>query len=369
MKRWFGATGTKQLTTRFAKQQQHHWFGYQQQQQRNISGFAFDIDGVLLRGHKPIPKSREALIELKKNKIPFLCLTNGGGFLESVKAEYVNNVLKLPDEFKLTPEQMIQSHTPFQEFAKDYEDKKVLIVGGYDCLNVAKSYGFKNAVHVDEYHRKYPFLYSIFPPRDITKEEYKRMKQMYSFEIDPTDRMSAVLWMYESDHLGRDLQIVLDFVLSKHGLPGHLQDYNFKNFEQTCKLVMSNQDFLYSSSFSWPRFGQGMIKLCLQSIFKELTGKDLQIQQYGKPMKVTYDFCKKRLNELAAKNGITESVDRIFMVGDNPLSDILGAHNAGDPWQSVLVKTGLYRGDLDHQKPAHFVVADAFTFVTQHLQY
>lgn len=71
MKRWFGATGTKQLTTRFAKQQQHHWFGYQQQQQRNISGFAFDIDGVLLRGHKPIPKSREALIELKKNKIPF----------------------------------------------------------------------------------------------------------------------------------------------------------------------------------------------------------------------------------------------------------------------------------------------------------
>lgn len=116
-------------------------------------------------------------------------------------------------------------------------------------------------------------------------------------------------------------------------------------------------------------FGQGMIKLCLQSIFKELTGKDLQIQQYGKPMKVTYDFCKKRLNELAAKNGITESVDRIFMVGDNPLSDILGAHNAGDPWQSVLVKTGLYRGDLDHQKPAHFVVADAFTFVTQHLQY
>lgn len=38
-----------------------------------------DIDGVLIRGKNVIPRTVEALQLIKKMRIPFCCLTNGGG--------------------------------------------------------------------------------------------------------------------------------------------------------------------------------------------------------------------------------------------------------------------------------------------------
>lgn len=37
----------------------------------------------------------------------------------------------------------------------------------------------------------------------------------------------------------------------------------------------------------------------------------------------------------------------MYGIGDNPLSDIQGANNAGDEWTSVLVRTGIYDGSKD----------------------
>ena len=111
-----------------------------------------------------------------------------------------------------------------------------------------------------------------------------------------------------------------------------------------------------------------MIKLCLQSIYRELTEKELEIVQYGKPMKVTFDYCRNKLEELAKNQGIHEPIDRMYMVGDNLMSDIKGANDSGDPWRSVLVKTGLYKGELDHEQPAHHITPDAYTFVMEHLK-
>ncbi len=44
--------------------------------------FVFDIDGVLLRSRSPLPGAKETLEFLKRNKIPFIFLTNGGGYTE-----------------------------------------------------------------------------------------------------------------------------------------------------------------------------------------------------------------------------------------------------------------------------------------------
>lgn len=45
-----------------------------------------DIDGVLVRGNTPIPQTLEAMQKIHDFKIPFACLTNGGGQLEIMKA-------------------------------------------------------------------------------------------------------------------------------------------------------------------------------------------------------------------------------------------------------------------------------------------
>lgn len=46
------------------------------------------------------------------------------------------------------------------------------------------------------------------------------------------------------------------------------------------------------------------------------------------------------------------------MIGDNPESDISGA-NKTEGWKSVLVRTGVFRGeDNDKEFPADYVVDD-----------
>lgn len=45
--------------------------------------FVFDIDGVLMRGAKPIPEASKSLELLNEHKVPFILLTNGGEFQRS----------------------------------------------------------------------------------------------------------------------------------------------------------------------------------------------------------------------------------------------------------------------------------------------
>jgi ribonucleotide monophosphatase NagD (HAD superfamily) len=42
------------------------------------------------------------------------------------------------------------------------------------------------------------------------------------------------------------------------------------------------------------------------------------------------------------------------MIGDNPKSDIRGANSAG--WSSILVRTGVFKGENDEEDPAKYVV-------------
>lgn len=44
---------------------------------------------------------------------------------------------------------------------------------------------------------------------------------------------------------------------------------------------------------------------------------------------------------------------RIWMVGDNPAADIQGANRRGGPWRSILVRTGVFKGQHDHDNHPH----------------
>ena len=80
----------------------------------------------------------------------------------------------------------------------------------------------------------------------------------------------------------------------------------------------------------------------------------------GKPSSLTYTFAEKRLKSYrhdlvhqaggGQENGEQLSeLKKVYMIGDNPESDIMGANNYRSPhgteWVSVLVKTGVYRGE------------------------
>ena len=62
---------------------------------RSISttGFAFDVDGVLMRGSEPLPGASAALQRLRVDDVPFVVLTNNGGLLESERAGQLTKAL------------------------------------------------------------------------------------------------------------------------------------------------------------------------------------------------------------------------------------------------------------------------------------
>lgn len=54
------------------------------------------------------------------------------------------------------------------------------------------------------------------------------------------------------------------------------------------------------------------------------------------------------------------------MIGDNPEADIRGANGAGDPWRSILVRSGVFSGHLAPEDQPNVTVdgvTDAIEYV------
>jgi ribonucleotide monophosphatase NagD (HAD superfamily) len=115
-------------------------------------------------------------------------------------------------------------------------------------------------------------------------------------------------------------------------------------------------------------------------LFHQLTGKELIVHSYGKPLAVTFNYARRVLDawrdsehlgtgdqSAEARADEVPPLANIFMVGDNPKADIRGANAAGKPWRSVLVETGVYQpsnGQVnDPTDPAHFVCANVSSAV------
>ena len=88
---------------------------------KRVPAICTDIDGVLYRGSTKIDGSSATLRRILKPasgevKLPFTCLTNGGGLLEDMKAKELNKKLDLEESTGyLTKDEVIQCHTVFAD--------------------------------------------------------------------------------------------------------------------------------------------------------------------------------------------------------------------------------------------------------------
>lgn len=337
--------------------------------------FAFDIDGVLLRSARPLPGATEALLHLQKNSIPFILLTNGGGKLESERVQQLSEKLGVP----LSEDNFVQSHTPFKLVVEDLskrrgksvEDTTVLVTGGDGdkCRQVAESYGFKNVVIPGDILTACP---SIWPFSKIFSDSYKAAARPLPRPIDPTNpknslQIDGIFVFNDPRDWALDTQIIMDLLMSKNGVLGTVSEKNgdetLPNFgyqqDMQPKLYFSNPDLLWAAAYHMPRLGQGGFQAALAGVFNQVTRAKLKRIVIGKPHSATYKYAeavlinyrKKMLDELLGKgsrrkkNGAGK-LSRVFMVGDNPASDIQGANEFNSPteatWTSILVKTGVY---------------------------
>jgi len=341
--------------------------------------FAFDIDGVLLHVAKPIPGATETLRYLQKNNIPFILLTNGGGKHETERVADLSSKLDVP----LTTDNFVQSHTPFQELVHGPEglhDKNILITGSNadKSRTIAETYGFKNVVTPADILVAHP---TVWPFEPLMKELYAKTARPLP---EPQPKIDAMFVFNDPRDWALDIQIIMDLLLSDGGVLG---TYSPKNGKRDLPnsgwqeggqppLYFSNPDLFWAARYHYPRFGQGAFQAAMAGIWGEITAGQAELRRtvIGKPYKQTYRYAERVLNAHRAKMlgvGAQSSEDaspdgggddsgmpelgRVYMVGDNPESDIRGANDyespVGTDWMSVLVKTGVWTADRG--PPAH----------------
>ncbi|XP_010253464.1 PREDICTED: uncharacterized protein YKR070W isoform X2 [Nelumbo nucifera] len=332
--------------------------------ERPSFGIAFDIDGVIIRGHTPIGGSQQALRRLYGDcgmlKIPFVFLTNGGGVPESKRASELSELLGV----NILPLQVVQGHSPFKNLAKRYENQLVVAVGKGEPATVMFEYGFKNVLSIDEYSSYFDGIdpLSQFKNWEINGEIKKRStsKEITARHNIFSERVKAVFIVSDSVDWSRDIQVLCD-ILRTGGLPGR------ENGQQP-RLYFANDDLEYQGAFPSERLGMGAFRIALESIFNRIHPHALEYTCFGKPNPFVFKNAEAVLRQVqlsshhdhqAVNNGLAggHPFRTLYMIGDNPLVDIKGARQAGHPWFSILTRTGVFRGKENHAEfPADLVV-------------
>ncbi|KAL2150336.1 hypothetical protein VTH82DRAFT_8012 [Thermothelomyces myriococcoides] len=339
------------------------------------------IDGVLLHVAKPIPGAAEVLRFLNDYNIPFILLTNGGGKQERDRVRDLSEKLGV----QLSTDNFVQSHTPFQELLEgpdSLRDKTVLVTG-----SDYEKYGFQNVVTPADIFAADPTIFPFQSASSYAKPSQPLPKPLYNKPtIDPASlpshlKIDAIFVLNDPRDWALDIQIITDLLLSHAGYLGTYSPLNGTagGWQQDGqpRLYFSNADLVWSAGYHLPRLGQGAFQASLAGLWRRITdgAAELRRTSIGKPFAETYRFAERvlaahrrdvlramggghhhhaDLADLAAPSGggggggggNAPALQRVYMVGDNPESDIAGANGYASPegteWVSVLVRTGVW---------------------------
>ena len=341
---------------------------------------AFDIDGVFKYGREWSADGFAALKSAHDAGMQYVFVTNGGGGLneatygQHLKEKVVANAaegatgdIPLPDE-----QRMVLSYTPWAStIAKTYADKRVMIVSDPrdKVMAVAEKYGLKKAVHYSDYAIQHPSVNPFRAAQESGRSHtavanqgsvMSKGKLPSSAGSDDAsgkeEPFAAILVFCDPYEWYEAAQVASDVLCSPTPL-----SLDYDPMAPPMPIHFSNPDFLSKFEHPFPRYAQGAFRVALKALYQarlrahrvpeETIDSKIgaSFQQWGKPTDLTFRFVEGRLRQLA-KDQSSDAVERFYMVGDNPASDMEGArraaiHHAGSKttWKGVLVRTGVYR--------------------------
>ncbi|NXP29399.1 HDHD5 hydrolase, partial [Scytalopus superciliaris] len=240
---------------------------------------------------------------------PVVFLTNAGNCLPSAKARELSEALRL----QVYPEQVVLAHSPLQLFSQ-FHRKCMLVAGQGPVEENARNLGFKHVVTIEALRKAYPLLDMV--------DQSRRPKELPPPTIGfPT--IEGVILFGEPVRWETSLQLITDVLLSNGNPEAGLQDVPYPHLP----IIACNMDLLWMAEAKMPRFGHGTFLLCLENIYKKVTGRELKYEALiGKPSTVTYRYAEYLIKQQAEKQGWKAPIRRLYAVGDNPMSDVYGAN-------------------------------------------
>jgi HAD superfamily hydrolase (TIGR01456 family) len=313
------------------------------------AGFVFDIDGVFLRGSRVLDAGVRAMKLLYDSSnerwhAPVAFLTNGGGMSEEARANNLTSMLGVP----INPSQVVLAHTPLRSFVSKLArpGHSVVTVGGPACPDVARAYGFERVLDIAQFGQARPES-TPFACYDIVAR------------LSDADAATALLpvcaalVMTDSREFQRDMQLLVDIVESGHA----------RGKSGLASICYCNPDVTFPSAIDGqsPRLAGGMMRIAVDGALAAMHGKGINsfgsevasppfyhAMQLGKPYAPNFRCAERMLlrqvPEYDGESDASSVLGRIYMVGDNPLSDIAGANARGGSWNSILLRSGVYQG-------------------------
>jgi len=278
-------------------------------------GLMFDIDGVIVRGKTVLPSAPEAfhyLYNHEENKwrVPVVFVTNAGNTLRQKKADQLSNWLNVP----VTEDQVVMSHSPLKMFT-EYHNKHVLVTGQGPVEFIAKSLGFTNVTTMDQ-------LRHVFPALDCVDHKRRRAAPCSFQQFFP--RIEAVVLFGEPIRWETSLQLLIDVLMSD----GHPSSNPTTIPHPHLPILACNMDLQWMAEAVMPRFGHGAFLLCLENLYKKVTGRDMiYTALIGKPSEITYRHAEHVIQQQAIDvMGLDNPVKTLYCIGDNVCTDIFGAN-------------------------------------------
>ncbi|XP_008288901.1 cat eye syndrome critical region protein 5-like [Stegastes partitus] len=273
------------------------------------AGVLFDVDGVLLRGRSVLPGARRALRKLLDQNnnflFPVVFVTNAGSCQRWDKAEQLSHLL----DVQIAPEQVVLSHSPLQ-MMKSFHDRCVLVCGQGPTTNIANALGFQKVLSIEQLAQQHPLLDMV---------DHCRKPTSPSSPVQSLPQIQAIILFGEPIKWETNLQLLIDVLLT-NGRPSCVHDAQLSN---QLPILACNMDLLWMAEAPSPRFGHGMFLLCLESVYRKLTGRELRYEALlGKPSLLTYQYAEQLLRLQNPNRKLTT----VYAVGDNLMTDIYGAN-------------------------------------------
>ncbi|KAJ0041694.1 hypothetical protein NL108_009488, partial [Boleophthalmus pectinirostris] len=223
----------------------------------------------------------------------------------------------------IAPDQVIMSHSPLRMFKK-YHNKCVLVSGQGPVLEIAKnkynfnvslmwhviqtmfmslidlfSLGFNNVISIDMLRESFPLLDMV--------DHNRRPKLPVRYL-----KLFSVVLFGEPIRWETNLQLIIDVLLTGGNLSSVQQTQKLPHLP----LLACNMDLMWMAEAHLPRFGHGTFLVCLENIYKKITGEELKYEALmGKPSKLTYHFAEYLIRCQAMEREWKNPITSLYAIG------------------------------------------------------
>ncbi len=237
--------------------------------------------------------------------------------------------------------------------------------------HIAQHYGFQNVITPADILVSEPKVWPFEPllealyqstARPLPAPVFRPSVAAAALTPDRALKIDGIFVFNDPRDWALDIQLIVDLLLSDRGYLGtyspnngdsRLPNHGWQESGQP-PLYFSNADLFWSTGFPLPRLGQGAFQAAVAGVWSRITdGHELRRMVIGKPYSETYRYAEQVLHDHRGKMLRTRGHDErtnklrtVYMIGDNPSSDIAGAnaHSGanGTSWQGILVRTGVW---------------------------